>query len=119
VLPKVNRISREKDVKRALRARFSLYSENFKFLLQKNRTQSFRFLCVVSKKISKKANKRNRIKRKLYAVVEEYLKNKDEIPSYDCVIIVTNYSLIKKRQPEIIETFNQLISSLSQKVDKS
>lgn len=117
MLPKVNRISKEKDVKRALRSRFGTSSDNYKLLLQKNRESNFRFLCVVSKKISKKANKRNRIKRKLYAVVEDYLKNNTQIPNFDCVIIVTNYAILKKTSLELKEQFSALISILSNKVN--
>ena len=65
MLPEVNRLKKKKDFEKALRQGKG-FKEDFLYLkIKKNNLKSSRFGFVVSKKFSKKATIRNKIKRRL------------------------------------------------------
>ena len=75
--------------------------------LPNNRDYS-RFAVVVSKKVSKSAPKRNRIRRRIYELVRlEYDNLK---PGYDIVIVVFDASLAEISGSELSDLFQKLIS---------
>lgn len=75
--------------------------------LPNNRDYS-RFAVVVSKKVSKSAPKRNRIRRRIYELVRhEYDKLK---PGYDVVIVVFDASLAEISGTKLSDLFQKLIS---------
>ncbi len=70
MLPKANRLKKNKDFERVFRVGEG-YKEDFLFLkIRENNLETSRFGFVVSKKFSKKALIRNRIKRQLREIVK-------------------------------------------------
>lgn len=70
-----------------------------------------RFSVVVSKKVYKSAVKRNRIRRRLYEVVRNYIAKKDDAKSVDVMINVYSPETINLEQTKL-ET--ELIGLLKQ-----
>ncbi len=80
------RISKKKDLDVILRSRSKFYSNNFVLRFFKNELSKSRFCVVVSKKISKRAVDRNRIRRRIYEILRL---NYDRIkPEFDFMIFV-------------------------------
>ena len=113
MLKKLNRISKDKEYKKIFRKSKKFETENLVFRVVKrdsnaqgskklkpnayNLTSRFGF--IVSNKIDKRAARRNRLKRRLRAVVGESL---DKIkPGFDVVILV-------KRQPKYPYKFEEI-----------
>ncbi|MEF8846972.1 MAG: ribonuclease P protein component [Candidatus Paceibacterota bacterium] len=105
MLPKDNRLKKEKDFERVFKKGKS-YNQTFLFLkvLKRDNNQESRFGFVVSTKVSKKAVVRNKLKRQLREIIREKL---PEIKSdYDAVTVV---------QPGIeTQSFHQLKQNLLQ-----
>lgn len=64
----------------------------------KNRLAISRFGFIVGTKVSKKANKRNQIKRRLRTIIKDNLKNIRE--GYDIILIMRS-GIVKKSYQEI------------------
>ncbi|HNV97396.1 MAG TPA: ribonuclease P protein component [bacterium] len=80
------RISRKKDFDIILKSKLKFYSNNFVLRFSKNELSKSRFCVVVSKKISKKAVIRNKIRRRVYEIIRlNYNKIK---PGFDFMILV-------------------------------
>lgn len=94
MLPKKYRLSEEKDVLRVLRRGRKAARESFNFWKLRNATGgNSRFVFLVSKKISNKANKRNLVKRRMRHIVGKNLKN--AAPGFDYVFSAKP-SILKK-----------------------
>ncbi len=101
MLPKLWRLIKEKDIKDTYYSKLRSNSKYSQIYLKKSKLTNFELLVVVSKKIYKKANKRNRIKRKIYAIFEE-LKTQDRLPSsVACIIQVKNKNILFQQKEEI------------------
>ncbi len=72
---------------------------------------NFRVAVVVSKKVSKSAAKRNRIRRRIYEAIRllapTYLKNQD------IVVTVFDDRIVSLPQPELIHTLERQLATLS------
>lgn len=102
-LPKSNRIVKDVDIKNILTKSFTADSNYFKFKARQNQINAFRLLVVVSKKIAKKANKRNFIKRRLIYIFEKLNSNKKLISSLDIMITVKNKDALKLTFVKIVD----------------
>ena len=92
------RISRKKDFDLILRSKLKFYSNNLVLRFSKNELSKSRFCVVVSKKISKKAVDRNKIRRRIYEIVRlNYNKIK---PNFDFMIFVSR-GILKMKYQEI------------------
>lgn len=78
MIAKTKRIQKKQEISRLLKARLCVYGDFFNLKVTKNNLSQNRLLVVVSKKIFKKANKRNRVKRCLMHVFDNvFFKKKD------------------------------------------
>ena len=78
MLPKKYRLVTSKEILTAMRTRYQLRTQ-FLTLKMRRLPGNFRLVVVVSKKISKRAHKRNRTERQIHAVFET-LKHKGQLP---------------------------------------
>ena len=107
MLPKVNRLKKKNDFERVFKEgkRYILSSGELYLKIIKNNLKNSRFGFVVSKKFSKKATIRNRIKRRLREVIKIGLpKVKKGIDG----IIVVRRDLDAKNFRELEEKINKL-----------
>ncbi|UMX48460.1 MAG: ribonuclease P protein component [Candidatus Nealsonbacteria bacterium DGGOD1a] len=107
MLPPANRLRKEKEIKRALA---SPKSRRFGLLVCKtaaNDSAVARFCFVVSKRVSKNATARNKLKRRLRAAAAAILKN--VLPGFDCVIIA-NPGANKKEYRELAAGVEKLLA---------
>ena len=85
MLPKKNRLIKKKDFEKILK-RGKSFKEDFLVLkIKKNKSEEVRFGFIVSKKVSKKAVLRNKIKRRLREVAK--IKMKEIKKGIDIVLI--------------------------------
>ena len=113
MLPKQHRIVRTKDVQSALRSKDKAYTKHARIIVRNTDTQRFRVLVIVGKKIYKKANKRNRIRRKIQAVMEQALLEGDLAHNLDCVIHVTSKEILTSNSEDIKKELLPKVQSLS------
>ena len=86
MLPKQNRLKLKKDFERIFKQGKG-YKQNFLFLkVLENGLKETRFGFIVSKKISKKAVIRNKLKRRLREVIRDKLKEEKIRPGIDVVL---------------------------------
>jgi ribonuclease P protein component len=91
MLPKINRIVSDKDIKSTYYSKFKVKSELFILITRRNKFQTnFKILIVVSKKISKKAHDRNKIKHRISAIIQELILENQ--PNGEFSIIITAQS---------------------------
>lgn len=76
--------------------------------VQNYRTPEYRVSVVVSRKVSKSAVVRNRIRRRIYEIVRQ--KEKTLLQHIDMVFIVQMDSLAKFRHKELAQVIEQLLS---------
>ncbi len=109
MLPKDYRLRTDEDIKQAYKTSTKINTKHSLIYLRKTKTSFFQLLIIVSKKIFKKANKRNRIKRKIIAIFEK-LKFSNRLPPYlSCIIQVKNKNIILQTQ---IDIENELIPKI-------
>lgn len=85
MLPKANRLTKKKDFNLVFQKGESLKADFLTCKVLRNNLKKARFGFVVSKKVSKKATTRNKVKRRLRAAVLGELKN--ILKSVDAVIV--------------------------------
>ena len=86
MLPKPNRLRLEKDIKALFTKGKGVFNTVCGMKLRPNRLPVSRFAVVVGTKVSKKAVERNRLRRKIRALLEERLEEMK--PGYDVAMIV-------------------------------
>lgn len=94
MLKKANRMRLNKDFDRAFKLGQSFYGKNIGLRVVSNDLKDTRFGILISTKISKKANIRNKLRRQIKAVLNEDLKL--VAGGKDVVIIVFSQILNKK-----------------------
>jgi len=85
MLPDKNRLKKKKDFEKVLKEGRGIKEDFLILKVKKNKSKKLRFGFVVSKKISKKAVVRNKIKRRLREVIKERIKKIDK--GLDIIII--------------------------------
>ena len=106
MLPRENRLKKEEDFKKIFKKGRGFTNNLFVLKIVKNNLDISRFAFVISKKISKKATIRNRIKRRLDNVIRADLPKIKK--GWDGIIIVLPGAEIKDFK-EIEEDINQLL----------
>ncbi|PIS35583.1 MAG: ribonuclease P protein component [Parcubacteria group bacterium CG08_land_8_20_14_0_20_38_56] len=106
MLPRENRLKKEEDFKKVFKKGRGFTNNLFVLKIVKNNLDISRFAFVISKKISKKATIRNRIKRRLDNVIRVDLPKIKK--GWDGIIIVLPGAEIKDFK-EIEEDINQLL----------
>lgn len=106
MLPKKYRLKQKKDFN-LVHKKGRFYSDKFLAIkLIKNNLEYSRFGFLVSLKISKKATKRNKVKRRLREVVR--LKLKEIKPGFD-IIFLTRPEIVEKNFSEINEGVTKVL----------
>ena len=95
MLQKQNRLTKEKDFERVFKLGESFFTKVIGFKLLKNNLSFSHFGFVVSNKIAKKANKRNRLKRQMREIVRLKIK-KGEIKSGWDVVLIARPGVLEK-----------------------
>jgi ribonuclease P protein component len=116
VLPKNYRLKEQDEIKTVLRSKISIKTAHLLIKLLKSDLPNFRITVIISKKIFKRANKRNRIRRKVIALFQD-LKYNDRLPPFiSCIIQVQNKNVITQSvtqlQTEIIPEMSTLYTKM-------
>jgi len=106
MLPKINRIKKKKDFEMIFKDSKSFRNNLFILRVAQNNLGLSRFGFVVSKKISKKAVVRNKIKRRLSEATRAY---SEKIKSGTDLVFITLSGIEKKDFPEIKEAVTSAI----------
>lgn len=85
MLPDRNRLKKKKDFEKVLKEGKGFKEDSLILKVKKNKSKKLRFGLVVSRKVSKKAVVRNKIKRRLREVIKERIKKIDK--NFDIIII--------------------------------
>jgi len=102
MLPKKHRLRKQRDFTKTLKAGRALKEKFLILKVRNNQLEYPRFGIVVSKKVSKTAVVRNRIKRILRSVVEEETKEGSTVRNIDAVLIALPD--IKDKEPKEIRS---------------
>ena len=108
MLPKQNRLKKKKDFERVFKQGKGIKRDFLLFKFVKNDLGASRFGFVVSQKISKKVTVRNKIKRRLRAVLREELPKIK--PGFDGVWVV-----LKNSTPPSFKEIQETIKKIFQK----
>ncbi len=110
MLPKENRLKKEKDIERVVQKGRG-FKEDFLILKAvKNNLNKTRFGFVVSKKVSPKATTRNKIKRRISGLVKSKM---NKLEKGIDVMLIALPGLETKDFWEIEETLNKLLRKIS------
>ena len=107
MLPKINRIRKKKDFETIFKNSKSLKTNLFIFKVRKNNLGVNRFGFVVSQKVSKKANVRNKVKRRLSDAMKAKMQN---IEIGTDIVIIALSGIEKKEFSEIKESINNTLT---------
>ncbi|MEM1311929.1 MAG: ribonuclease P protein component [Patescibacteria group bacterium] len=115
MLQKGWRLVKDKEIKKAYSTRLRARTDFTNLYLSKTLKPNFQLLVVVSKKIYKKANKRNRIKRKIESVFEK-LKFEGRLPAgIACIVQVRDKQILLQSPIQINKSIMPSISKLYNK----
>ena len=102
MLPKVNRIVSDKDIKSTYQSKFNHRTELFSLITRRNKFQTnFKILTVVSKKISKKAHDRNKVKHRISAIIGELILDKQPNNEFSIIVLVSSKEILKTRYSDL------------------
>lgn len=116
MLPKSWRLVHQVEIKQAYFTKFRSTTKHTQIYLKATEINNFQVLVIISKKIFKKANLRNRLRRRIIAIFEK-LKTESRLPTnISCIIQVKNKNLLYQTSENIkIEILNS-VSDLFQKL---
>lgn len=109
MLPKQNRLTKNKDFENIFASGLSLNSKLFKVSILKNNLHYNRYGIIISNKVSKKAVLRNKAKRQIKAIIQQ---NQGKIRVSFDIVIVTHPSIINAPFIEIKQTLAYLFHKL-------
>lgn len=109
MLPKPNRLTKKKDFQVVFQNGKSVKSRFLYFKILKNNLKKSRFGFVVSKKVSNKANQRNKIKRRLRSIV---LNNLTRVKKPVDVIVIALPGITKEKFSDIKEAVTKVFKSI-------
>ncbi|MEA3272668.1 MAG: ribonuclease P protein component [Patescibacteria group bacterium] len=98
MLSKLHRLSKSKEIEKVYKNGKSFFSKTLGIKVLKNNLEHSRFAVVVGLKVSKKATKRNRVKRQLREILRLNLK---KMKSGFDVMVITLPGVIDKKYDEL------------------
>lgn len=107
MLPKINRINKKKDFDEIFKKGKSIKDGFLIFKILENNSGKNRFGFIVSQKVAKKAVLRNKIKRRLRAVVGANMKN---IKNGADIVLIALPGIEKKEFSEIQSSISKILS---------
>ena len=108
MLAKQNRIVLNKEIKSTINSKFRFKTKYFTVISKRNIEQvAFKLLVIISKKISKRANIRNKIRRRIQAIFENYKSQNLLSPNFSVAIQITNLEIISLTFLELENIINQ------------
>jgi ribonuclease P protein component len=108
MLAKQNRIVHNKDIKSTINSKFRIKTKYFTVISKKNfEPSTFKLLVIISKKISKRANIRNKIRRRTQAIFEKYQSQNLLQPNFQIAIQITNPEITSLTFLELENIINQ------------
>lgn len=93
MLAKEQRLRHDKDIKALFAKGKSVFGMQIGIKFKKNQLPTSRFTVVVGTKVSKRAVERNRLKRRLRAIVQKHFET--IAPGYDVMILTKKEALTK------------------------
>lgn len=102
MLPALNRLQKKSDIEHVFKRGRSLYMGNLGLRLAANKKDKSRFTVVVSLKVSKRAVKRNKLKRRLREIIGREILPKIK-PGFDGVVL-TSPQLLDAKFEELQKT---------------
>lgn len=115
MLPKSSRLVKDYEIKKAYFSKFRTKTELFQFYIRKTEKPEFQLLVVISKKVLKKANRRNRLRRKIQAIFE-VLKSSNRLPlGIGCIIQVKSELGLKLKSEDLKQAILPKVTELYQK----
>ncbi len=108
MLPAGYRLQKDRDIRKAIGKGYKVFGLTLGLKFLPNKLEKSRFCFVISTKISKKAVKRNKLKRQLREIIRL---NLDKItPKYDIVILTKpKAGILDKTHPELEEELLSLL----------
>lgn len=88
MIPKENRFSGNKSIERVYKSARPVRSDAFNIRVKKNNQDKYRLAVVVSKKVSKSAVVRNRIRRRVFELVRKNMADTPEMKGREIIITV-------------------------------
>lgn len=119
MLPKKNRIKLEKEIKSTYRAKFRDKKQLFQTYLTESDDSNFKLLVVISKKVLRRANKRNRLRRKVQSIFSKLDYQKRLPNNLNCIIQVKDAKLLELNLTEIENQILPAVRYLFQKLNKN
>lgn len=111
MLPRAHRLVKKRDFERVYRYGYAYFSPLVILKFAKNNQNEPRFGFIVGNKISKKATKRNKIKRSLRAIIKTRRKN---IKSGYDYILIGRQAILGKKYSEIEREIERLFKKSKQ-----
>ena len=96
MLAKINRIVHQKQIKLVYSSKYKTRNQYWTLISRKIKDQlQFKLLVVISKKISKQANNRNKIRRRIHSIVHQINSSNPFDDTLSIIIQIQNSSIIK------------------------
>lgn len=106
MLKKETRLRKNKEIESVLKNSKSFYNSDFSLKFKKNNLENNRFCIVISAKVSKKAVRRNKLKRRLRSIF--YLQ-KDNLKSGFDFLLISKKGVDEKDFSELEESLLNLL----------
>lgn len=113
MLPKKNRLTKKNEFDNVFKKGISVFNTILGIKITKNNLTESRFGIIVSNKISKKANERNKIKRRIKDCLKK--ENTKILTPIDCVVI-SLAPIINSKYSEIEKTVKMVFNRLNKKI---
>ena len=115
MLPKQNRISSKRYIKRLFKKGKRSRGQLISIIFDPNHLAQNRFVFVISKSNIKKATQRNRIKRKIANLILRKKKFKVASGLGQDIIIIANHALPQKQEEQYLKEFEIMLAKIERK----
>lgn len=108
MIPKKNRFIGSKSIERVYKSARPVRSEAFNIRVKKSNTEDYRLAVVVSKKVSKLAVVRNRIRRRVFEEVRKNLAGNPNLSGREIIITVFDESAATEKADKLSRQLKKL-----------